>query len=145
MLRISRPMFSETVDTLRKCGESRRECIVYWLGSRSHGGEVVAVVHPDHISSSAHYDVDSPWVTQLWLRLHEMDAEVVGQVHTHPTGAFHSRRDDDFAILHTPGFLSLVLPRFAQNPDPLSGAYLARIDDRGTWEESVVDDQMEIA
>jgi hypothetical protein len=38
----------------------------------------------------------------------------VAQLHTHPGAAFHSGTDDEFPIVRTPGFLSIVLPEFGK-------------------------------
>lgn len=145
MLRISKAIFAETIERLRRCGRGRAECVVYWLASRDARDEVVAVVHPEHDSSPVHYDIAPSWLTRFWLHLSEMDAVIVAQIHTHPGSAFHSSRDDALAILHRPGFLSLVLPRFAQDRDPLNGAHLARIDDHGHWDAIAIERGLEVA
>jgi len=57
------------------------------------------------------------------------------QVHTHPGEAFHSRTDDRFPIIHTPGFLSLVIPDYGLGPVGFAGAYLAELGSDGRWRE----------
>ena len=53
----------------------------------------------------------------------------------HPGAAFHSGIDDDWPIVQTAGFLSLVIPRFALGKIGFDGAYLAELDDNGVWRE----------
>jgi hypothetical protein len=54
---------------------------------------------------------------------------------THPGKAFHSRVDDEFPIIHKPGFLSLVIPNFGLGPVGFEDAYLAEIQPDGTWRQ----------
>jgi hypothetical protein len=60
------------------------------------------------------------------------------QVHTHPYEAFHSPTDDAFPILHKAGFLSLVIPNFAQGPVGFRDAYLTQILPDGSWKEQPI-------
>jgi hypothetical protein len=55
--------------------------------------------------------------------------------HTHPGEAFHSSIDDEFPIIHKPGFLSLVIPNFGLGPVGFADAYLAEIQPNGRWNE----------
>jgi len=57
------------------------------------------------------------------------------QVHTHPAEAFHSAVDDAFPIIHTPGFLSLVIPNFGLGPVGFNDAFLTEIQHDGRWRE----------
>jgi hypothetical protein len=57
------------------------------------------------------------------------------QVHTHPGRAFHSPTDDDFPIVRTEGFLSLVIPRFAQGKVGLAEAFLTEVQSDGEWKQ----------
>jgi len=60
---------------------------------------------------------------------------VHARIHSHPCEAFHSATDDAYPIVATPGFYSLVLPRFGEEPQTLSDAYLARLEVDGTFAE----------
>jgi hypothetical protein len=66
-------------------------------------------------------------------------------VHTHPRKAFHSSTDDDFPIVHTPGFLSLVIPDFGLNGPSLEKAFLARLNDDGAWVQVPIEEYLEFA
>ena len=81
------------------------------------------------------FEVDSNWLNQFWLELARMKEGVRAQVHTHPGEAFHSASDDMYPIVRTTGFLSLVIPRFAQGPVSLYASYLTEVQDDGSWSD----------
>lgn len=78
------------------------------------------------------------------MMLAESGMGVRVQVHTHPGAAFHSATDDDFPVIHTLGFLSLVIPNFALGPIGFEGAFLAQRDECGGWREVNISDHLEV-
>jgi hypothetical protein len=69
------------------------------------------------------------------LRLRKENLGIRVQVHTHPGPAFHSAVDDTYPIIHTPGFLSLVIPNFALGTVGFDGAFLTEIQPDGRWRQ----------
>lgn len=130
---LPRDILSQTFETLRKCGRGNRECVVYWIASRDSPSPT-AVVHPEHDSSVGGYVVDSGWVTRFFLNLRKSGSRAVAQVHTHPGVASHSSTDDDYSLVPSPGFLSLVIPDFALGPVSLVNTHLVRMSSVGSWE-----------
>jgi hypothetical protein len=130
---------------LRRCGDGARECVVYLTGPVDQPTRVDGVVHPHHTSSSIGYDLDSAAIADLWRDLTAARRSIRMQVHTHPGLAYHSSRDDALAIVHTPGFLSLVIPRFATGPIGLDDAFLAARDKDGHWIEVPIQENLEVA
>lgn len=128
-------VIDESFAQLRRCGHGRRECVVYWVGPIDDPGVVDEVVHPAHSAHAIGYEVDSGWITQLFLRLRRDRRTVRAQVHTHPGKAGHSSTDDTFSLVPSTGFLSLVIPRFATGPTGMKSAYLAELNDAGAWIE----------
>jgi hypothetical protein len=118
---------------LRTCGDGRRECIVYLTGPVDEPDVVDGVIHPRHTASLGGYDLDSDAIAELWRELVSHRRSVRIQVHTHPGAAFHSSRDDGLALVHTRGFLSLVIPDFARGPVGFEGAFLAERTHEGRW------------
>lgn len=118
---------------LRRCGGARDECVVYLTGPVDRAPLVDDVIHPTHTAGPAGYDVPSSTLARLWAELAQEGRSIRVQVHTHPGAAFHSARDDALALVHTPGFLSLVIPDFAAGPVGLEGAFLAERDEGGSW------------
>jgi hypothetical protein len=133
VLRLGEGLFTQTLAELRACGRGRRECVVYWSGPRNELGYVDEVLHPDHGADIHGFEIAASWLDATCRNLARRRRAIRVQVHTHPAEAFHSATDDRYPIVHTPGFLSLVLPDFATGPDPLQDAYLARLGEDGAW------------
>jgi hypothetical protein len=123
-----------TYDQFRRCGARKKECVAYWIGPADQPTLVDEVRHPVHVASPQNYEVDSMWLHQLWVHLGKVQRSVRMQIHTHVGKAWHSPSDDMWPIIHTPGFLSLVVPHCAQDPIG-EGLYLAEIDSTGHWLE----------
>jgi hypothetical protein len=108
---------------------------VLWTSSWHSPDEISDVVHPGHQAHGGGFTLDSEWLHKFWLKLAETNSGIRVQVHTHPGGAFHSRTDDQFPIIHTPGFLSLVIPNFGLGEPSFKDAYLTEIQPDGTWQQ----------
>jgi hypothetical protein len=97
-----------------------------------------------HRAHAGGFDVDSGWLTQFWKSLAQTRHGIRVQVHTHPGAAFHSGTDDTWPVIHSPGFLSLVIPNFAAGPIGFSDAYLAELLGSGKWREVPISDYIEV-
>ena len=69
----------------------------------------------------------------VWLRRN--GERLVAQVHSHPTDAYHSGMDDDFAIVTAAGSLSLVVPDFAVRAFSVAECAVYRLTGDGRWAE----------
>jgi hypothetical protein len=128
VLRVPRSVWLSTLHSLRRCGAAtHRECVVFWIGPASLPEEVDEAIHPRHSATRGHYEVDQDWLHGLWVDLGRQLRSIRCQVHIHAGSAFHSLSDDEGPVVHTPGFLSLVLPNYAQSDSCLDGAYLGQI------------------
>lgn len=144
MITVPAAVLDDTFGILRPCGGGKRECVAYWLGPVEQPTAVDEVVHPRHASDAHGYQVDDAWLTAFWFELARRRKAVRAQVHTHPDRAFHSASDDGWALVHTPGFLSLVIPRFALGPVGFDRAFLAeRV--QGGWRPLRVHDRLRVA
>jgi hypothetical protein len=57
-----------------------------------------------------------------------------GQIHSHPTSAYHSDTDDHFPLVTLVGALSIVIPDFALHaPDDKDDWALYRLRGYGEW------------
>lgn len=133
--KIPAALFVETFNYLRRCGGGRRECQVLWVSSWAHQELICEAIHPDHLSRAGGFELASGWLSRFWLDLARAGLGIRVQVHTHPAEAFHSRTDDEYPIVHSVGFLSLVIPNFARGPVGFEDAYLAEITPNGDWRE----------
>jgi len=142
--RVPAAVLGETFAELRRCGRGRRECQVLWTSPWDDVGLIDRVVHPKHRAHGDGFELDGGWLNAFWQELAATRSGIRVQIHTHPYRAFHSATDDQWPIIHTPGFLSLVIPRFASGRADLVGAFLAELREDGTWEEVPINHHLDI-
>jgi hypothetical protein len=140
VLRLAPGLLAETFTALRRCGRGEDECVAYWIGGRDDAGVADEVITPPHRADHGWYEVDQAWITTFFLDLRATQRTVRGQVHTHP-GALvaHSATDDQFAIVASSGFVSVVLPYFGMRSVGLRGAYVAELTPSGWLDRSKED------
>jgi proteasome lid subunit RPN8/RPN11 len=143
-MKIRREVLDPAFEHLRRCGQGRNECVVYLTGPLDTPDLIDAAIHPAHTATEGGYEVGTAAIAELWKELLSSRRSVRAQVHTHPGPAYHSGRDDAFALVSTPGYLSLVVPNFALGPVGLDGAFLAERDRDGGWASASVSDRLEI-
>ena len=105
-----------TLAQLREAGHSRRECVMLWLGRRD--GERIQVVdayRPLQTAKADMFRINRAGMSALHDELRRQRVMVAAQVHSHPMEAFHSKADDEWAIVRHEGALSLVVPHFASS------------------------------
>jgi hypothetical protein len=133
--RLSRGILAETFAHFRGCGGGERECQVLWVSPWEAPETITKVVHPEHQAHLGGFVLDDRWLNEFWFTLAQEKLGIRMQVHTHPGEAFHSPTDDAFPIIHTTGFLSLVIPNFALGSVGFDKAYLTEIHEDGRWRE----------
>jgi hypothetical protein len=136
--RLARAMLEETFQHLRSCGHGRAECQVLWISSWAMPEIITGVVHPKHAAHLGGFVLDDSWLSEFWMELGDTNSGIRVQVHSHPREAFHSKTDDDYPIIHKPGFLSLVIPNFGLGPIGFDDAYLTEIQPDGGWREVTI-------
>jgi len=126
-----------TLTLLRRAGEKRREGIVLWLGQRAGDHiQVTDAYEPLNISKADMFHITSEGMNALHNALRHRRQMVAAQVHTHPGRAYHSKADDEWAIVRHVGALSLVLPYFALGTTVetfLELVKVYRFSDDGYW------------
>ena len=144
-LRLGEGLLRETFTILRACGRGRNECVVYWAGPIDQLALVDRVIHPEHIGRPGYYEIEQGWLNRIWFDLNALQVQIRVQVHTHRGFAFHSKLDDEFPLMQTEGFLSLVIPNFGNGPIGLEGAYLVELHAGGAWREQNPFDRLRVA
>ena len=133
-------VLNDTIRFLRDVGKSGAEGFVLWGGKAEDAlfrfstaviPEQNAVTTEDGllvlVSGEALFKVNKT--------LYDRDEILAGQVHTHPTSAFHSSTDDHYPLVTLLGSLSLVIPDFAKNaPNDTAMWAWYRMTDYGRWE-----------
>jgi hypothetical protein len=97
---------------------------VLWASPWDAPHIITQVIHPLHQAHAGGFALNESWLNSFWFDLAQEKLGVRIQVHTHPGEAFHSPTDDAFPIIHTVGFLSLVIPNFALGPVGFEEAFL---------------------
>jgi hypothetical protein len=139
---LDRELIEETFGHFRECGRGQEECQALWLSPWSRLDTLTRVVHPKHVAHFGGFVVDDAWLNAFWCELADADLGVRVQVHTHPRQAFHSPTDDAFPLIHTPGFLSLVIPDFALGPVGFKNAYLTELQPEGRWKQVAIEERL---
>lgn len=141
---VPRRVLDQTFDVFRECGQGRRECQVVWTSRWDLPESICECVHPTHRSHAGGFVTEDSWINDFWLKLAAAGLGIRVQIHTHPGSAFHSPTDDEFPIVHNPGFLSLVVPNFALGSVGFDGAYLSEIGPEGRWREISIESRIRI-
>lgn len=105
-----------TLNHVKEAGRDNSERLVLWLGERSADGiRVHDALVPDQVASSDYFRVPRESILAILDTVGARGGLIAAQVHSHPGRAFHSKADDDWAIIRHEGAFSLVLPRFARD------------------------------
>lgn len=108
-----------TINHLQDGGRLNRETMVLWLASKGDQSLRVVQVHkPDQQAARDIFRILPESMRSLMKHLREDRLKIVAQVHSHPMEAFHSRADDEWAIVRHEGAISIVLPYFARGISP---------------------------
>jgi hypothetical protein len=141
-------IIERTIAALQVAGERHAEGIVLWLGQRAQDHvQVLEAFVPIHISAADYFRIPSDGMEALLEHLANSGNYVASQVHSHPHNAFHSRADDNWAIVRHLEALSVVLPYFAVSTTVenfLQEAAVFRLDEHGAWIELTIPEAAEV-
>ncbi|RYZ80965.1 MAG: hypothetical protein EOP04_24855, partial [Proteobacteria bacterium] len=65
--------------------------------------------------------------------LYEEKRSLIGQIHSHPSDAYHSEADDEMAIITKYGGISIVVPDFGNSDRLLQGSAFYRLMPKTGW------------
>jgi hypothetical protein len=111
---------------LMEAGRQGREAFVLFSGAVSPPTAIIrSVVYPPQKAVSDSSGGVGVYVTgQSLFEITRWAARrteiLLGQIHTHPGRAFHSRTDDAYPLVSLPGAFSVVVPNFCRVPIDLS-------------------------
>jgi hypothetical protein len=137
---ISIGVLRETIQFLKEVGLAGEEGFVLWGGtaeSRTTFRFTTAIVPDQRALRTDHgllVVVDGEALFKVNKTLYERGEILAGQVHSHPTSAYHSDTDDHYPLVTLVGALSVVLPDFARNaPNDLRVWAWYRLQEYGRW------------
>jgi len=126
-------IFVRTQESLRALSGRGVESYVVWVGELGDRKGWVRDVWPLNTEAGAyHARVAFAHVLALATRVEAKGWYILAQLHTHPSEAFHSRVDDASPLSSQVGFISIVVPDFAQG-EPLVGWAAYEHLGRGKW------------
>lgn len=136
-LQVKVAALADTLRFLHQSGQRRSEGVVLWLGKRNaQYSTVTHVYQPIHRAAADFFRIPKEGMANLMQYMDTHEVSVIAQVHSHPQEAFHSRADDEWAIVRHLGALSIVLPDFARDTNTANFMDLAatfRLDARNKW------------
>lgn len=133
-------LVDETQLFLREVGATGREGMVLWVG---HAEEKLFRITNNMIPRQRGVKtkdgvcviVDADEMHRINVELFRAGLRLIAQVHSHPTEAYHSETDDEYAIATTTGCLSLVIPDFAARDFDLEDCAVYRLNRNGDWQQ----------
>ena len=136
---VSEAVMKKTISHLQSNGERGDEAFVLWVGTQS--GLVFNVSDAVVPQQVAHRTPQGVYVTIPGEELHrinvwlfEQKLQLIAQVHSHPSDAFHSDLDDALPIATRAGSLSVVIPNFGLDGFSYSETAVFQLNDKAIWE-----------
>lgn len=118
----------------------RHEEVCLLLGTTNGTAAVCTVaVRPEGETTYGSFHISALEMARVVDIATDLRLQIVGQVHTHPKGAFHSGGDEDGANIRYAGFVSIVVPNYgAWLPDLVGSAVYVFTAEHG-WEHIPLD------
>lgn len=117
-IRIGPTRWTALLAELERRGERRHEAGAFLLGVREGDlREVLDVVFYDELDPAAYSSgvciLHAPAFAGLWSTCRARGLTVVGDIHTHPGGAFQSEADRTNPMVAREGHIAIIVPNFA--------------------------------
>lgn len=149
---ISPAILSETIAFLQEVGTLGYEGFALWGGVNvdAETFRFTRVIVPQQrafvTAQGLLVVVDGQALFEVNRTLYESHELLGGQVHTHPTSAYHSSTDDHYPLVTLLGSLSIVIPDFAKHaPSDLECWAWYRLAEYGSWKELAEDTEIQLA
>lgn len=138
---VPKRVMEDSLSFLREVGAKGYEGFVVWSGTVikpgvfRFGRALVPAQRSFATPSGLLVTVDGGALFELNKAAYEAGELLGGQVHSHPTTAYHSATDDHHPLVTMVGALSVVVPDFAKYaPDDLDCWAWYRLEQYGHWE-----------
>lgn len=133
----------QTEKHLREHGSRGHEGMVLWSGIKLKKNKAIikSCIHPEQYCTPTSFDVSLDESQRINVLLEQKKEVIIAQVHTHPSGAFHSGTDDNFPVTFIVGLFSIVVPDFCKGK--LRNLLQCRIWEHiglGKWQEVKIDE-----
>lgn len=138
---LPKPVVDRTHSHLFKVGLTGLEGMALWVGTQDDTVfrvRDVIVPHQQGIRSDhgLAVTVSGPELHRINIHLYQSQLRLLAQIHSHPTHAYHSEMDNEYAIATTLGAFSLVVPDFARDPFSIERCAVYRLTPSAWWHSS---------
>lgn len=129
---------AETHAALAAAGRRGVEGMALWVGLQEGPAfRIMDAIIPEQSGiRSAHgllVSVGEAELRRINLHLYRSGLRLLAQIHSHPTDAYHSEVDDEYAIATALGSFSIVVPNFARAPFDLRICATYRLTAASVW------------
>ena len=139
---VPRTLLESSLEALAQIGRNQAEGFVVWGGNRESNtvfGFRAGLVPEQRAYSTDEgllVTVDGDALHKINVGFNEEGLMLAGQIHSHPTDAYHSSTDDHLPLVTVIGGLSVVVPDFARDGlDALDRFAWYRLASYANWVE----------
>jgi len=112
-LSVPRSLRAKTDSYLKLSKTNRVEVVLLWSANvEEENTRIHEVWLPRQEAGKGFFHVPEEELFEINKELFRLKQTLAAQVHTHPSTAFHSETDNEFAIVSQEGAYSIVVPRF---------------------------------
>ena len=137
---LPRALAEDCYEAMRVHGETGAELFIALSAVFDKSGEQVhfrRALIPEQTCHKTHegllVTIDGDAIFALNRDCYEEGEILAGQMHSHPRQAYHSRADDELALVKLPGGLSIVVPDFATGPLRPRRWSVSQLQSDGGW------------
>jgi len=135
---ISRSVIDGMQQRLAEHGRRGEEAFALWAGQRTDSVFTVqeAIIprqFAGRMGRGVYVEVPGEELHRINVYLYEQQWQLLAQVHTHPTNAFHSDTDDAYPLVATVGAFSIVIPDFAARQFDWRDVAVYRLSELNRW------------
>jgi proteasome lid subunit RPN8/RPN11 len=137
-IKIPSELVNGIYEEFRKTGAQGYERLALFAGIKA--GDIFTVTHTIYPEQ---YLTRSPEGLSFYVKgeelerignwLFEQKRSLIGQIHSHPSEAYHSEADDQMAIITKYGGISIVVPDFSNSDHLLQGSAFYRLMPQTGW------------
>jgi hypothetical protein len=133
-------VINKAYEFLAHAGKERFEAVALFAGTVSGATALVTeailpLQKSYKLESGLMYHVEGEELHRINVWLYKNKLKLLGQIHSHPTEAYHSETDDEYPIISTVGGLSIVVPNFARGKMKHDEWAYYRLSQEGQWVE----------
>lgn len=127
-------------DHLKKCGSHGFEGVVLWAGTINNQiftvtDTIIPVQKSFSLEEGLLYRVEEEELHRINVWLYKNKRQLMIQIHSHPTEAYHSETDNRYPIVAQHGGISIVVPNFGFDPFSLESWAAYQLSSSALWEE----------